>query len=447
MSKLDSSVYRNGFHFVHERSLHKLPLCSIHLFCDVGSSFETDDLRGITHLLEHMLFQGTKKKDAYEIMREYDRIGAEFNAFTAKRFTCFYVKCHIDHAKRVIDLFTDIMKNSRLSEKRIEQEEQVVRQENHTRVNNFPITALDEFERSIYKNSSFEYPIDHVDYHKKKASIRDKLVKWYHWFYKPSNMVLSVVSNKKTDFWLKMLHKSDFTKPFESIKKPEYALSFPLTDNTDFDTEVVISHNKSANRDYIVIGFRTVNQYSEKKYIFNLLTHILNGMSGRLFKLLRQENNLVYGVQASTEEQEYTGYFSISTDVNKNDLKKVVTILIAMYEDIFKNGIQDEEFQTGLSRCRGMHDIDSEDSNTMSKYNGVEYLLYMREPDYPRERKKESFTSYEDLFEKHYENITLVQLNSAIQEYFRRQNMVLSIVSSNDVNLERVHKWTQTYLQ
>ena len=77
----------------------------------------------------------------------------------------------------------------------------------------------------------------------------------------------------------------------------------------------------------------------------------------------------------------------------------------------------------------------------------VEYLLYMREPDYSRERKKEIITSYEDLFEKHYENITLVQVNSAIQEYFRRQNMVLSIVSSNDVNLERVHKWTHAYLQ
>ena len=134
--KIDYIQYPNGFSFVHQKSLHSLPLCAIHLYCDVGSSFETDELRGSAHVREHMLFQGTKEKTAEVIFKEYDRIGTQFNAFTTKRYTCFYIKCHIRHAKRVIFLLTDIMQNASMSKTQIRKEAKVIDHENRARQQN-----------------------------------------------------------------------------------------------------------------------------------------------------------------------------------------------------------------------------------------------------------------------------------------------------------------------
>ena len=135
--KIESTIYPNGFNFVHQKSSHKLPICSIHLYCDVGSSFETDELRGIAHFLEHMLFQGTKTKNSEVIFQEYDRIGTECNAFTTKRYTCFYIKCHIKHASRVLNLFADIMRNSTISREKMKKEEKTIVQETENRLNDF----------------------------------------------------------------------------------------------------------------------------------------------------------------------------------------------------------------------------------------------------------------------------------------------------------------------
>ena len=83
-SNIQSHVYPNGFRFVYEKSANTLPITSIQLFCDVGSVYETENIRGASHFIEHMCFKGTEKKHtSKEIFIEYDKIGAYFNAYTS----------------------------------------------------------------------------------------------------------------------------------------------------------------------------------------------------------------------------------------------------------------------------------------------------------------------------------------------------------------------------
>ena len=448
--KIETSSYVNGFHFVHQSSLTDLNICSIHLFCDVGSSYETDELRGVAHFLEHLLFQGTKNKTASELFKEYDKMGTEFNAFTTKRFTCLYVKCHIENAQKVIDIFTDIMKNSVLSKKTIDKEDKVIKQEIRNKMSNHNYSAQTLFDALVYKNSSFEYPIDDMRYHQMKNKVdRKALVEWYKYFYRPSNMVLSVVSNEPMNFWKEMLHKSVFTQPESNAPLPKNAIHFPSSENIPYnsDVDIIIKNEPTAINTHLIFGFRTVNQYSDKKHIFEVMTHILNGMSGRIFTLLRQDTNIVYSVVANSEEEEFIGYFSIVTEFAKKFLFQVLKILTNMFDDIVKRGFTLEEYNIGRSRMRGQYNMLLEDSNTMTRYNGKEFLVYMRNNKNSLHHKKDSIIPFQNRLEKIYNTITIEQVNMAAKEYFKPNNMVISLVSSAKIKMSDVQKISNGFLR
>lgn len=448
---IETSSYVNGFHFVHQSALTDLKICSIHLFCDVGSSFETDELRGVAHFLEHLLFQGTTNKTAAELFKEYDKMGTEINAFTTKRFTCFYVKCHTENAQRVIDIFTDIMKNSVLTKETMEKEDKVIKQEIRNKMSNHNHSAQTLFDSLVYKNSSFEYPIDDMRYHQAKNKVdRKAMMAWYKYFYRPSNMVMSVVSNKPIEFWKEMLHRSEFTKQTETTATiPKSAASFPSTENIPYnaDVDIIIKNEPTAINTHLIFGFRTVNQYSDKKHIFEIMTHILNGMSGRIFTLLRQDTNIVYTALANSEEEEFTGYFSIVTEFSSKYLLQVLKILTDMFDDIVKRGFTSEEYNIGKSRMRGQYNMLLEDSNTMTRYNGKEFLVYMRDNKNSLHHKKENIVPFQHRLEKIYNAITLEQVNMAAKEYFKPNNMVISLVSSSKIKMIDVQKISERFLR
>jgi predicted Zn-dependent peptidase len=437
--------YENGFHFIHQKSLNDLNICSIHLFCNVGSSHETDEVRGVSHFLEHLLFQGTTHQSAMELFKEYDRLGTEFNAYTTKNFTCFYVKCQQENAQKVIDIFADIMNNATLTKKHMDKEEKVIIQEIRNKLADHNSSAQILFDSIVYKNSPFEHPIDDIRYHQTKNKLeRSTILNWYKRFYRPSNMVLSVVSNQTVKFWKDLLHKSEFTDNkmpaptiTTSLVKSNISDTANNNNNNNNNNDIIIKNEPSAVNTHLIFGFRTVNQYSDKKHIFELLTHILNGMSGRIFTLLRQDTNIVYAAIAGSEEEEFTGYFSVATEFADKYVQQVIQILSNMFGDMVKKGISKEEYTIGRSRMRGQYNMLLEDSNTLTRYNGKEYLL----------SRSKTIVPFQDRLEKIYHHITLEQINTAAKDYFRPDNMVISIVSSKKIKVLDIQKITLGYLR
>jgi predicted Zn-dependent peptidase len=448
---IDSVIYPNGLHVIHQQSLHDLPICSIYLFCDVGSAFETDELRGIAHFLEHMLFQGTKTKTHKDIFQEYDRIGNQFNAVTTKRFTCFYVKCHENHGERVLHLLTDIMQNSKLNEKAMESEQKVIERELKTKQSQFDITAHSFFENAVYKHSSFEYPIDDFSYRRDPIS-QETLKRWYEWFYQPHNIVLSIVSTKSLSYWKHKLRDTNLSKNGfreKKVQKPKTALFAPVRvpfqptkpDNID----ITIDRDLKAKNTFMVLGFRTVDQYSDKKYALELVTHILNGMSGRLFDIFRQKHGLVYSIVAESGEEEFEGFFAISAELDGKYLKKVFELIYIMFIDLIQNGIKDEEFDIGKQRLKGSHHIQYEDINTFARHNGLQQMLFIRDRENVSNGSSKSILPFEKLWNDVYEKITKTYLHDIIKELFIYSNIVVSIVTPLDIHLEEIREWSKKY--
>jgi predicted Zn-dependent peptidase len=306
--------FSNGFRLVHEKPPTNLPLTAAYIFCDVGSVHEPVDIRGVSHMIEHMCFKGTKAlPDSKNIFVKYDEIGAYFNAFTSKRYTCFTIKCHDDYLQHCIDIVADIMLRSTFPREEYDKEHHVVIEENNNNENNNSITIHNNLDRLLYCGTSYENPVDELANHFSGSLPYKKVIDFYHSAYRPERMVLSLVSHIDFNSAVKMLKKTLFLrhnpKPI-NIKIPD--IGFLLQPSGD-----IMYHMKKKpgmTNILLYLGFRTCQMNSPDKYILETLSQIIgSALSGKLLYELREKRGLVYTAKIDTSYYEHMGNFTIQT--------------------------------------------------------------------------------------------------------------------------------------
>jgi predicted Zn-dependent peptidase len=143
-NKPETYSWPNGFRVIYEKSHVSVNDTHIQVFCDVGSAYETDNLRGASHFIEHMCFKGTHKvPTTKELMVNYDRIGAYFNAYTEKRYTCYVLRCDDEYIENSLVIMSEMILNSRFDKKEFVKEQRVVVEEN-IRDSDDPVSTIGE---------------------------------------------------------------------------------------------------------------------------------------------------------------------------------------------------------------------------------------------------------------------------------------------------------------
>ena len=117
----------------------------------VGSRYETNKMAGVSHFVEHIMFKGTKKrKDTLTLTREIDRLGAQYNAFTGKEYTGYYIKADASYTEVSFDILSDMLFHSKFDAKEMEKEKSVIVEEIRM-YNDNPIMNIDNiFEEVMY---------------------------------------------------------------------------------------------------------------------------------------------------------------------------------------------------------------------------------------------------------------------------------------------------------
>ena len=157
-----------------------------------GSRYETPDTNGIAHFSEHMFFKGTERRPtARDIAGEIDAIGGEFNAFTGKEYTGYYVKCAAEHRDVALDVLVDMLRNSRFDAEEIDREKGVIIEE----MNMYFDTPRD-YIGSVYESLLFgDQPLGWDIIGRKetvRATTRDTFTGYLDPWYKPARMVVGV---------------------------------------------------------------------------------------------------------------------------------------------------------------------------------------------------------------------------------------------------------------
>lgn len=441
MTKIEHFTYPNGFRIIYEKSKNKLPITSIFIFCDLGSVYEEDDTRGISHFIEHMCFKGTKKiLDSNIIFKEFDKSGSKYNASTFKRYTYYNLKCQNDNIKQYLEILSDMILNSTFIKKEYDKELKVVIEENIKDIDDLENELINKNEYLIFKGTPYENPIDTIEYHKKKLDY-NKVIDTYKLFYQPNNLIMSIISNIPFSTFKNIIKKTYFFKKEiennEILKSKKLVLYIPPETQKDLCISTNKVNNSSAT--YLSISFRTCNQNSDEKYLFNLLKYSIGGLlSSRLFKVLREDNGLTYHSEVNTQYYETVGSFTIMAITDpykliKNGKNKlgVLPLIIKIIKDLLENGITETDIILSKNFIKGRININMEDNDNNAIYNGEQLLLYPN---------KKNIIPYEDIYKTCYEKITKTQILEAIRRYFIRSNMNISIIGEHIPSKNIIYK-------
>jgi predicted Zn-dependent peptidase len=432
---INQYIYENGLKLIHEKPQSDLPITSIQIFCDIGSIYEKDGVRGAAHFIEHMCFKGTSKiPDGKEIFLNYNKIGAYFNANTEKRFTRYTVICQDEYFKNSFYILSDMLMNSTFKKKEFEKEINVVVEENIRNEDDANDLISMTLNKILYNGSSYENAIDTLSFHKKNTLKYEDVIEMYKMFYKPNRMVISIVSNLSFLSIKNMVKSSDFLKKHKnstcySDKYPKITTIVPQS-----TVQYNITKKIGVTTMHLNIGFRTTNHMSADKYILNVLSNIIGGnTSSRLFRLLREENGLTYSSSSYTTYYEHLGDLTIDIEsdshkIMKNGNKKgVLPLVITMLNDLLKNGIKQDELAMIKSNLKGSMILDIQNNDTSAFHNGLETLM-----------GSDTIVPYCNLYEKYYASITKNDVNNIIRKYIKKENMVICLLGENVPSLESV---------
>jgi len=498
-TNIKTHTFPNGFRLIYEPPQTTLPITSIYTYCDIGSAYETDDCRGVSHFIEHMCFKGTKKIPSPQgIFSEYDNVGAFFNATTDKRYTVYTIKTRDEYSKHCIQIMSDMLLNSIFNKKEFEKEERVVIEEN-IRANEEAAGILDDMtEEMMYKGSSYAFPVDSIDYHKNIRFSYEKVVEIYRGFYLPERMILSIVSNVPFNEIVKSLETSYFAKTFganritvgsggermnsgtlvKELLLQKHNIHF--SNITQNDIQYNIQTKPGTSTIHLNIAFRTCNRYSHDKYVLNMLKHILGGSLGsRLSLILREKNGLTYTSDVYTDYNEFSGQFVIYAQVDQDKIiynktnsltkvpelgrsptltfgsrlapndksnktkgktnknKGVLPLIIGLLNDLVKNGITESELTTTKKNIFGKMTIRLEDTSIQASNNGFEYLV--------NGGNANIITPYSQIYDTHLKEITKKQIDDIIIKYFKRSCMNVALVGGKNPSEDMVRRECEKY--
>ncbi|PIN76498.1 hypothetical protein COV17_02245 [Candidatus Woesearchaeota archaeon CG10_big_fil_rev_8_21_14_0_10_36_11] len=293
----------------------------IQVMIKVGSNNEKVSEEGISHFIEHILFEGTKKRPTNQLLsNEIEKIGGEFNAYTTNSRTCYYIKVLKKHFSKAVDVLSDILQNSLFANENIVKEKKIVLKEIdmvHDEPNYYQWVL---FQKNIFT----KHPAKNPTYGKKsviKSLTRTKVVGYFTRHYVPKNMAISIVGDVphwKNEIEIKFLMKKCNVFSMKQINEPR------ATCNT------VQKEKKKNVNTYLILGFKTVPRNHKDSYVFDIIHSILGrGQSGKMFIEIRSKNSLAYEVGTQNVVDTGFGYFAVYATIDKKNVARVKDIILA----------------------------------------------------------------------------------------------------------------------
>lgn len=328
---------------------------SIGFFVDIGSRYETPDINGASHFIEHLMFKGTGRRTPKDIAEELDAVGGQLNAFTTKEYTCYYARVLDEHFDLAVDLLGDMLFESKFDPADIDRERNVIIEEIKMYEDTPDELVHDIFAGSIWRGHSLGQPIigtaDVIN-----SLSRDSLYDYYKTHYNPGRMIVAVAGNINHDAVI------DRLRPV--FEKREVKES-PRQVNTPANKRQITCRNKDTEQVHLIVGAPGLKLDHEKIYVMQIINTILGGgLSSRLFQEIREQRGLVYSVYSYHSSYHDTGLFGVYAGLSKQNVDEVLALIFKQVRDIQVNGVKEEELHRAREQLKGNLYLSLENVNT-----------------------------------------------------------------------------------
>jgi predicted Zn-dependent peptidase len=335
-----------------------------------GSRYENFNNNGISHFLEHMAFKGTKKRPtAMDIASIIDGVGGEFNAFTGKETTGYYIKSSNSHVSLCCDLLSDMLQNSLLDSLEIEKEKGVIIEE----INMYEDTPMrklgDVYEQLLYGDTPMGWDIAGTKEVIRKIK-RNDFIGYMKDLYSPHNMTV-VIAGGITAKEMEIL----IDKYFAQMRRFDIQKATKVLD--DQIKPAFLLKEKKTEQVHLALGVRTVPLEHKDRYALDVLAAILGGgMSSRLFEEVREKRGLAYYVRSSSDMYTDCGTLVSTAGVDPTRVYDAVQVILEEYKKITQsNSIKEKELLKAKEFLKGHFVLELEDSRSVASFYAHQELL------------------------------------------------------------------------
>lgn len=347
---------------------------SFGVWVGVGSRDETPPQAGSSHYLEHLLFKGTKRRDALEISAALDAVGGEMNAFTAKEYTCFYARVLDNDLPIAVDVISDMMTSSLVRSADVDSERGVILEEIAMHEDDPGDVVHDAFAEALYGDTPLGRPIlgtvDSINSLKRSA-----INGYYRRRYKPENMVVAVAGNVDHAKVVRLVSKAFQPALSGSDATPAAPRVGGRAPSSNLGVSFVV--RRPTEQAHLVLGMPALARVDERRFALGVLNAALGGgMSSRLFQEVREKRGLAYSVYSYAAHHAETGMFGVYAGCQPNRVHEVLSICREQLAMAASSGITDEELVRGKGQLAGSLVLGLEDTGSRMSRLGKSELVY-----------------------------------------------------------------------
>lgn len=388
------------------------------IWVKAGASDEWDDVSGVSHFIEHMMFKGTETRTAKQIAEDVDKIGGVFNAFTGKEATCYYIKTLSSNICKGAEILLDMLTGSRFDQEEMDRERKVICEE----IKMVKDTPDDDVYDTISELVASGNPLGRsiLGTPESLAGIdRNKLVDYRDQMYARDSIVVAVAGNFDEEA-IEAIFEDRLTslraeKPKKEIQLKPYQQSFNVKVRDIEQTHICLATPGIALDD-------------PRYYTFVLLNSIFGGsMSSRLFQNIREQKGLAYSVCSMNLFSSYWGFFSIYAGVSPEKTEEALDAIHYELDTLREGGVTEEELAMAKEQMKSSYIFGLESVNSRMFSIGKNKLLLDRV--YSEEEVLSSF-----------DKVTREDIREAAEMIGDYSSYCGAAVTGKDFDLERIVK-------
>ncbi|RJO59416.1 insulinase family protein [Candidatus Parcubacteria bacterium] len=334
----------------------------------VGSRYENIKLNGASHFIEHMMFKGTRKRpDTLTLTKELDGIGAEYNAFTAKDHTAYYIKTNRFHVDLALEILSDMLVNSKFDEKELNRERGVIIEEINMYEDNPMVLVEDVLEGGLYGDSPLGRNIAGTKSGIAKMDRREML-RFKDQYYIGPNIWLVIAGRVPPNIkslaerYFRLMPKQPSSPIFQRQKK--------------LNAKRVHLKFKKTEQVHLIIGGPALPYADRNLTALSVLSTMLGGtMSSRLFIEIRERRGLCYFIRASLSPYQDLGHFQIQAGLDKNRISEAIPAILGELQKMRRGEFRTEELNRAKEYMKGKFILDLEDSENLAGWLGKQALF------------------------------------------------------------------------
>lgn len=355
-----------------------------------GAAYESDAEDGLSHFIEHMMFKGTKTRNAFQISDRMDAIGAQVNAFTAKDITCYYAKSTSNHAGEAFEILSDLFLNSVFPEEEMVREKGVVIEEISMNEDTPDDLCLDLLSQSFFGKENYGRNILGSKSNVSGFTGGD-IRNYLKARYTPDNIVISMAGNIPVELAERLVCKYFGDIPARTAE------SRPLNVTLKSDN---LFRKKDIEQIHIAVAYPSMKRYERLCDATQIMNAVLGGsMSSRLFQTVREKLGLAYTVYSYVTTYEKSGALTVYAGVNAKNFKQSAEAIADCIEGLKKKNLSEDEFKRGKEQLLSSQIFAQESTSSQMLLYGRELIYSGKVYDFEKRVAQLNAVTLNDVYE------------------------------------------------